>query len=117
MGWQELVVVEPPRVESLSVTIQPPKYSGWPTSTSTGRIVGLVGANGGGKSTLLRTIVGLYLPDKGSCTTFGREAGKLRPEDLALAVQCLLRLSPRCLIPEISFLRPDGLPDAGEVDA
>jgi ABC-2 type transport system ATP-binding protein len=48
-----------------------------------GRIVGLVGANGGGKSTLLRTIVGLYLPDKGSCTTFGREAGKLRPEDLA----------------------------------
>ena len=48
-----------------------------------GRIVGLVGANGGGKSTLLRTIVGLYLPDKGKCTTFGREVGTLRPEDLA----------------------------------
>ena len=41
----------------------------------------------------------------------------IRPEDLALAVQCLLRLSPRCLIPEISFLRPDGQLDAGEVDA
>jgi len=48
-----------------------------------GRIVGLVGANGGGKSTLLRTMVGLYLPDEGGCTTLGREAGKLRPEDLA----------------------------------
>jgi ABC-2 type transport system ATP-binding protein len=47
------------------------------------RIVGLAGANGGGKSTLLRTMVGLYLPDKGSCTTFGREAGQLRSEDLA----------------------------------
>jgi ABC-2 type transport system ATP-binding protein len=58
-------------LKSVSLTIHP------------GRIVGLVGANGGGKSTLLRTIVGLYLPDNGSCTTFGREAGKLRPEDLA----------------------------------
>jgi ABC-2 type transport system ATP-binding protein len=58
-------------LDDVSLTIHP------------GRIVGLVGANGGGKSTLLRTIVGLYLPDKGSCTTFGREAGKLRPEDLA----------------------------------
>ena len=48
-----------------------------------GRIVGLVGANGGGKSTLLRTVVGLYLPGKGSCTTFGRDADTLRPEDLA----------------------------------
>lgn len=48
-----------------------------------GRIVGLVGANGGGKSTLMRTVVGLYLPDRGNCTTLGRDAGKLLPEDLA----------------------------------
>jgi ABC-2 type transport system ATP-binding protein len=48
-----------------------------------GRIVGLVGANGSGKSTLLRAIVGLYLPDGGSCTTLGRKASELRPEDLA----------------------------------
>ncbi len=48
-----------------------------------GRIVGLLGANGAGKSTLLRHIIGLYLPDRGSCTTFGCEAGKLRPEELA----------------------------------
>ena len=45
-----------------------------------GRIVGLVGANCGGKSTLLRTMVGLYVPDQGSCTTFGRSAVELRPE-------------------------------------
>ncbi|MDH3719265.1 MAG: hypothetical protein OES79_14190, partial [Planctomycetota bacterium] len=44
MPWRELLVVEPPRVESLSVTIQPPAYSGWPTTTSTGRIVGLAGS-------------------------------------------------------------------------
>jgi len=58
-------------LESVSLTVR------------AGRIVGLVGANGGGKSTLLRTMVGLYLPDEGSCTTLGREAGKLRPEDMA----------------------------------
>jgi len=48
-----------------------------------GRIVGLVGANGGGKSTLLRHIVGLYLPDRGSCNTFGVKAAKLSSEDLS----------------------------------
>ncbi|MGB6042661.1 MAG: hypothetical protein WBF93_05845 [Pirellulales bacterium] len=45
MEWQTLEVVEPPRVESLSVTIEPPAYSGWPISESTGRIVGLNGSN------------------------------------------------------------------------
>jgi ABC-2 type transport system ATP-binding protein len=47
-----------------------------------GRIIGLLGANGSGKSTLLRHIIGAYLPDYGACLTFGREAGKLRAEDL-----------------------------------
>jgi ABC-2 type transport system ATP-binding protein len=48
-----------------------------------GRIVGLLGANAAGKSTLLRHIIGLYLPDEGTCTTFGREAGTLGPTELA----------------------------------
>lgn len=48
-----------------------------------GRIIGLLGANGAGKSTLLRHIIGLYLPDKGTCSTFGCEAGKLSPRELA----------------------------------
>lgn len=48
-----------------------------------GRIIGLLGANGAGKSTLLRHIIGLYLPDKGRCVTFGCEAKKLGPGELA----------------------------------
>jgi ABC-2 type transport system ATP-binding protein len=48
-----------------------------------GRIIGLVGANGSGKSTLLRHIIGLYLPDKGNCATFGCEAARLGPGELA----------------------------------
>lgn len=48
-----------------------------------GRIVGLVGANGGGKSTLMRMMVGLYLPDEGRCSTFGCEAGRLGPAEMA----------------------------------
>lgn len=47
------------------------------------RIFGLMGANGGGKSTLIRHWIGLYLPDSGTCTTFGIEAKKLGPQDLA----------------------------------
>ena len=49
----------------------------------TGRIVGLLGANAAGKSTLLRHVIGLYLPDQGTCTTFGCEAGRLGPNELA----------------------------------
>lgn len=48
-----------------------------------GQIIGLMGANGGGKSTLIRHWIGLYLPDGGSCTTFGVEAKKLGPQELA----------------------------------
>jgi ABC-2 type transport system ATP-binding protein len=48
-----------------------------------GRILGLLGSNGAGKSTLLRHIIGLYLPDEGHCTTFGCQAEKLGPKELA----------------------------------
>lgn len=48
-----------------------------------GQIFGLMGANGGGKSTLIRHWIGLYLPDDGKCTTFGVEAKKLGPQELA----------------------------------
>ncbi len=46
-------------------------------------ITGLLGANGAGKSTLLRHIIGLYLPDFGQCVTFGCDAAKLSPAELA----------------------------------
>ena len=48
-----------------------------------GSIIGLLGANGAGKSTLLRHIIGLYLPDEGHVVTFGRDAAKLGPGELA----------------------------------
>jgi ABC-2 type transport system ATP-binding protein len=47
------------------------------------RILGLLGANGAGKSTLIRHIIGLYLPTSGTCTTFGCDAARLGPEQLA----------------------------------
>ena len=48
-----------------------------------GQIIGLMGSNGGGKSSLMRHWIGLYLPDSGKCTTFGVQAAKLGPEELA----------------------------------
>ncbi|MEP6652235.1 MAG: ATP-binding cassette domain-containing protein, partial [Myxococcales bacterium] len=39
----------------------------------TGGVVGLLGRNGAGKSTALRTLVGLYAPDTGSVRVLGRD--------------------------------------------
>jgi len=41
---------------------------------SKGEMLGIIGLNGGGKTTLLRTIAGLYQPDSGSITVRGRLA-------------------------------------------
>ena len=48
-----------------------------------GHIVGLVGPNSAGKSTLLRHLVGIYLPTRGSVRVFSTEAGKLTDGELA----------------------------------
>lgn len=48
-----------------------------------GHIVGVVGPNSSGKSTLLRHLVGLTLPSGGSCQTFGVEASRLSPQQLS----------------------------------
>lgn len=42
-----------------------------------GESIGIVGPNGGGKSTLLRTIAGIYSPDAGSVRTQGRVSALL----------------------------------------
>ncbi|MDO4491718.1 MAG: ABC transporter ATP-binding protein [Lachnospiraceae bacterium] len=46
-----------------------------------GCITGLIGKNGAGKSTTIKSILGLVLPDGGSIQVLGKEAGKLTPED------------------------------------
>jgi ABC-2 type transport system ATP-binding protein len=45
----------------------------------TGKIYGLLGENGVGKTTLLRIIAGLLFPEKGSCTVLGMEPAKRLP--------------------------------------
>jgi ABC-2 type transport system ATP-binding protein len=46
-------------------------------------IIGLVGKNGSGKTTLLRHVPGLYLPTKGTATTFGTATVDLSPDHMA----------------------------------
>jgi len=41
-----------------------------------GRIYGLIGTNGSGKSVLMKIIVGLVSPDSGQVTVFGKQIGK-----------------------------------------
>lgn len=47
-----------------------------------GHIYGLLGKNGTGKSTLLRTLMGLLFPDQGSIEAFGHNPSKRHPEYL-----------------------------------
>ena len=44
-----------------------------------GRITGLVGKNGAGKSTAIKLILGLAKPDSGSISVLGSEGGELSP--------------------------------------
>ena len=52
-------------------------------SVPEGSVVGLIGRNGCGKTTLLRHVVGLYLPTEGQCETLGCPAAKLGPDQLS----------------------------------
>jgi phospholipid/cholesterol/gamma-HCH transport system ATP-binding protein len=47
-----------------------------------GEILGLVGASGGGKSVLLRTIIGLNRPAAGTVEVFGRDVADLSEEGM-----------------------------------
>src|SRR5579883_2996922 len=47
-----------------------------------GEILGIVGASGGGKSVLLRTIIGLLHKRQGSITVFGTDIASAAPEEM-----------------------------------
>jgi ABC-2 type transport system ATP-binding protein len=46
--------------------------AGWTWRVESGRIAGLLGPNGGGKSTALKLMLGLLEPTAGTCRIFGR---------------------------------------------
>ena len=50
-----------------------------------GRLLGLLGRNGAGKSTCMSTIVGLLSPRRGGVTVFGRSIGGWAPERISAA--------------------------------
>ncbi len=89
---------------------------------SPGEIVGLVGANGGGKTTTLRMLAGLLRPDLGSGTVLGddiRQPGTARRARIGYMPQ-RLSLHPELTVAENLRFRADvhGLPDAkGDVVA
>jgi branched-chain amino acid transport system ATP-binding protein len=66
-----------------------------------GEIVTLIGSNGAGKSTTLRSISGLTPPREGSITFRGREIGETPPQDI---VKMGISLSPegRHIFPRMS---------------
>jgi len=47
-----------------------------------GSICGLLGLNGAGKTTLLNLIAGFLIPQEGTCSVFGYQAAKRKPEML-----------------------------------
>ena len=58
----------PPVLEQVSLTVEK------------GEMLGIVGPNGGGKSTLLKIVLGLLKPDTGTVTVLGRSPGVGRRE-------------------------------------
>jgi ribose transport system ATP-binding protein len=57
-------------------------------SVAGGEVHGLVGANGCGKSTLIKILTGLYVPDEGSLAVWGQTVGLpvRKPTDIGISV-------------------------------
>jgi branched-chain amino acid transport system ATP-binding protein len=55
-----------------------------------GRLLGLLGRNGAGKTTCMSTVMGFLKPRRGSITLFGEEVAGLAPETIARKGICLV---------------------------
>lgn len=60
-----------------------------------GELIGVIGANGAGKSTFLSVLAGLLKPDSGTVRLDGRALTELRARDLA-RIRAYLPQNPRC---------------------
>src|SRR4051812_24313668 len=69
-------------VQDLSLTLNP------------GRVTGLIGANGAGKSTTLRMLLGLTAPPPGSVTIGGRRYAALPPPIRSIGAMVAPGVSP-----------------------
>jgi phospholipid/cholesterol/gamma-HCH transport system ATP-binding protein len=58
-----------------------PVLKGLDLDVKKGEILGFVGASGGGKSVLLRTIIGLVQKQKGTIEVFGRDLDKMNEQE------------------------------------
>ncbi len=84
-GWRD----EPVPTEAVAITLKnvefgyrpgEPVIHGLDLDVAAGEKVGIVGPSGGGKTTLIRLVAGLRVPDQGSVTLEGREVRDI-PED------------------------------------
>ena len=67
-------------IRNLSVTLGVPLFSGLDLVIGKGDRIGLVAANGRGKSTLLRCLSGTYEPTTGEITRAHLEASPVNPD-------------------------------------
>jgi len=70
-------------------------YSNINASASKGEIIAVIGANGTGKSTLLKSISGVLPYRNGEITVFGQNTKKQKPNQLAQRVSFVPTQSPR----------------------
>src|ERR1700693_2199720 len=106
----------PLRVEALVKRFgQVTAVDGMTLELCSGECLGLLGPNGAGKSTLIRSIVGRVIPDAGTISVFGAQAGSMAARNALGWIPQELALYPRLTCRENlqAFGRYHGLSGAG----
>ena len=89
MRWREAIMSEPKGTHVFEATSLTKKFDDTVALKSVTlaleahRVIGLVGRNGGGKTTLIRHMIGLYLPTEGTCKTLGQTCDQLGANELS----------------------------------